>query len=117
MNDQGDAAQAEVFFTDSLSILRDLGQRDDIIECLEGFAGIAILLSQPQRAARLFGAAQALREAIGSPVPPYKHARYRLFLESVSSHLDPKTLEDELAMGKKMSLDAAIEYALNDPLN
>ena len=113
-NDQGDARQAEAFCRSSLSILKNLGQRDDIIECLEGFAGVGILLGQPRRAARLFGAAQALREVIGAPVPPYKHARYRRFLESLAAHLDPETLESDLMIGKNMSLDEAIDYALNE---
>jgi tetratricopeptide (TPR) repeat protein len=116
MIDQEEAGQAEVSFKESLSILRELGQRDDIIECLEGFAGVAILRGQTRRAARLFGTAQALREMIGSPVPPYKHARYRRFSEKVSANLDPETLEDELAIGKKISLDEAIEFALSDLL-
>jgi tetratricopeptide (TPR) repeat protein len=112
MNDQGDARQAEAFFKGSLSILKDLGQRDDIIECLEGFAGVAALLQQPQRGARLLGAAQALRDAIGSPMPPYKQARYKRFVAVVAATLDPKTLESDLKIGREMSLDEAIEFAL-----
>jgi predicted ATPase/class 3 adenylate cyclase len=112
MNDQGNARQAEAFFSESLSILKELGQRDDIIECLEGFAGIALLSGQPRRAARLLGAAQALRETIGAPVPPYKRLRLQRIMGGVAAQLDPKMLESELTIGRKMSLDEAIVYAL-----
>jgi tetratricopeptide (TPR) repeat protein len=112
MNDQGDARQAEAIFQDSLSILKELGQRDDIIECLEGFAAAAILHHQPRRGVRLLGASQALRDAIGAPLPPYKRARFKRIAEGVAAQVDPEILESELAIGKKMSLDEAIEYAL-----
>jgi tetratricopeptide (TPR) repeat protein len=114
MNDQGDAGRAEADFRESLSIAKDLGQPDDIIECLEGFAGIAVLRQQSVRGARLFGAVQALRAAIGSPMPPYKQARYRRFLERTAAHMDPKSLESALAGGKQLSLEEAIAYALNE---
>jgi tetratricopeptide (TPR) repeat protein len=112
MNDQGDAGRAEVSFYDSLSILRDLGQRDDIIECLEGFGAAAILRRHPHRGMRLLGASQALRDAIGAPLPPYKHARFQRVMENGAAQLDPESLESELLIGRKMSLDEAIEYAL-----
>lgn len=113
MIDQGDAKRAEGFFKESLSILRDLGQRDDIIECLEGFAGAALLLNQPHRGAHLLGAAQMLRETIGAPLPAYRHDYYVKTLEGLAAHLDLKTLESDLRIGKKLSLNEAIDYALS----
>jgi non-specific serine/threonine protein kinase len=112
MYDRGDAGPAGGLFKESLSMLKRSEHRHDIIECLEGSAGVAAMLDQPRRGARLFGAAQAVREAIGSPVPPYNRGRYDHILESISAQLDPKTLASELAKGKEMSQDEAIEYAL-----
>lgn len=113
MNDRLDPLQAQDYFKQSLSMFRDLGQRDDIIEGLEGFAGVAVLLNQPERAARLFGAAQALRESIGSPIPPYKAIRLKDLLNNLSARLDPQTLQSELQQGKQITLEEAIEFALN----
>jgi hypothetical protein len=111
-NDLGEAEPAAALFKESLLILKELGQRDDIVECLEGFAGVAVLLKQFERGARLLGAAEGLREAIGSPPPPYKLARYRRFKEKIAALLDLNLIAAERAAGKAMPLDAAIEYAL-----
>jgi tetratricopeptide (TPR) repeat protein len=46
-----DVVQSEDFFRKSLVTLKDLGGRNDIIECLEGFAGVAALLKQPSKSA------------------------------------------------------------------
>ena len=43
--------------------------RPGIATCLEGLATVAAGPGRPERAARLLGAAEALRRAIGSPMP------------------------------------------------
>jgi hypothetical protein len=105
--------QAENFFRKSLVTLKDLGGRNDIIECLEGFAGIAALLKQPQRGARLLAAAQAQRDVIGIPVARYQQVRYQHIVESVTNQLDSQALEHYRTEGRLMSLEEAIEYALS----
>ena len=105
--------QAEDLFRKSMVTLKDLGGRNDIIECLEGFAGVAALLKQPRRGARLLAAAQAQRDVIGIPVARYQQTRYKHIVESVADQLDPQTLEFCRAEGRVMSLEEAIEYALS----
>jgi predicted ATPase len=107
-----DVVQAEDFFRKSLVALKDLGGRNDIIECLEGFAGVAALLMQPRRGARLLAAAQALRDIIDIPVARYHRALYQHIVESVANQLDSKAIELFSTEGRAMSLEEAIEYAL-----
>lgn len=114
LNDQGQAAEAEAYFKESLLILKDLGQRDDIIECLEGFAEAAALLGNPKRGASLLGAAQVLREMIGAPLPPYKRHRYGRLMQRLAAQLAAEELQAGLACGRAMPLSEAIDYALGE---
>jgi tetratricopeptide (TPR) repeat protein len=104
--------QSEDYLRKSLFTMKDLGQRNDIIECLEGFAGVAALLKHPRRGARLLAAAQAQREVISIPVARYQQVLYQRIVESVTNQLDPQALELYRAEGRGMSLEEAVEYAL-----
>jgi predicted ATPase/DNA-binding SARP family transcriptional activator len=112
MYELGNIEQSEEFFRKSLLTMKDLGQRNDIIECLEGLAGVAAHLNQSQRAARLLGAAQSQRNIINIPVARYNEARYQQIVEKVRNQLDHQTLENYLTEGRSMSLEEATDFAL-----
>ncbi|MCD6033051.1 MAG: transcriptional activator domain, partial [Thermomicrobiales bacterium] len=61
----GDARRGTALVAEGLVLLRDLGDRRGEGFCLAGLATMAALLRQPERAARLFGAADALHAAAG----------------------------------------------------
>jgi tetratricopeptide (TPR) repeat protein len=69
---QGDPDRARSLCRQSLAIRREMLDRRGIAECLEGLAAVAAAEQQFPRSARLFGAAQALRDAIGSKAPPWE---------------------------------------------
>jgi non-specific serine/threonine protein kinase len=62
---RGDARLGTDYVSEGLVLLRDLGDRRGEGFCLAGLATMAALLGQPERAARLFGAADALHAAAG----------------------------------------------------
>ena len=72
---RGDAAAALGLHRESLTGRRELGDLHGIAESLEDFALLAAAGAQPERAARLWGAAERLRKEIGSPQPPRERAR------------------------------------------
>jgi hypothetical protein len=82
---------------------------------LEGLAAVAVAQAQSQRAARLFGAAEGLREAIGAPVPPADRAEHDHSVAAVRSALGEAAFAAEWGEGQTMSLDEVVAYALNDP--
>jgi tetratricopeptide (TPR) repeat protein len=69
-HDQGNYGVARALLEESLTICRELGHKRDIAQNLEGLAAVAVAQAQSERAARLFGAAEGLREAMGAPLPP-----------------------------------------------
>ena len=98
----------------------EVGDKGDIAECLEGMAGVALRLGagqacgqgQTERAARLLGTAEALREAIGAPLPSAHRADYERLVVTVRARLGEGTFEQAWSQGRVMPLEQAIEYAL-----
>jgi non-specific serine/threonine protein kinase len=65
---EGNNAEAERHFTESVSVCWEFGDRWSLPTALEGLADLAEATGQAERAARLFGAAAAIREELGVPV-------------------------------------------------
>jgi predicted ATPase len=73
---QGDYDSARSQYEASLEITRELGDRRGIAWNLQSFASLNAAERKPEQAARLWGAAERLREEIGSPLPPDERERY-----------------------------------------
>ena len=67
---QGDFARAAALFAECLTLRWErVGDKVGIAGSLRGLASIAALIGSYTLAARLYGAAEAVREAIGAPLP------------------------------------------------
>ncbi len=109
---QGDDALAAACYHESLALLRELEGTRLISLCLEGIAGLAGARGQPAQAARLFGAAAALREAFGPPVPPVYRASYERDLDVARTQTDAVSWAAAWAAGRTLPLEQAIDEAL-----
>ncbi|MGW7085660.1 AfsR/SARP family transcriptional regulator [Streptomyces sp. NPDC054871] len=67
---RGDAARAEELHRAGLAVARRTGDERAVALALEGLAGAHSLAHDHTGAAELLGTAAALREAVGSPLPP-----------------------------------------------
>jgi hypothetical protein len=92
---------------------KELQNKREIAESLERFATLAVGRRQPQRATRLLGAAAALRERIGAPLPPVDRADYDRDVASAHAQLDEVTFDAAWAAGQALTLEQAIAEALN----
>jgi tetratricopeptide (TPR) repeat protein len=109
---QGDPATAAQYYARSLRIVVEHKDQPDVAERLEGFAKLAGAAQQPQRAARLFGAAEALRERIGTPLPAVERADYDGAVALARAQLDPAAFSAAWAEGKVLGWEEAAAYAL-----
>jgi DNA-binding CsgD family transcriptional regulator len=91
-----------------------LGDRLTASESLEGVACIFGAEGQAERAAGLFGAAEALRESVGSELLPEEDAFREPYLATTRSRLDEATWQAARAEGLAMSMERAIEYTLSE---
>jgi len=98
-------------YEEGLSISVEVGDPWFSARCLEGMAALAVATGEPAWAARLFGAAEALREAIGAAIPEY----FRRGLESAAAEararLGEKAFEAELREGLRLSAEQVLTSA------
>src|SRR6266699_3296558 len=100
---QGDYAAAQSHYEESLALGREFGFKRIIPASLEGLAALVIRQGEPTWAARLWGAAEALRKALGTPLPPVYRADYERAVASARSHLGEKTFAAAWAEGRVMT--------------
>ena len=100
---------------ESLTLRRDEDELWGVAESLEGFAAITEAQGYLDRATRLHGAAQALREAIGVPLPLVYQEEINRTLSTLKARLGPEHFSAILAAGRGMPAERAVELALESP--
>jgi predicted ATPase/Tfp pilus assembly protein PilF len=114
---QGDYATAISLYKEGLAMHREADDRLGICMCLAGlsdWAGVREGLSneQRERTVALLGAATAQYEAIGYVLRLRERARYSKGLSSARAQLGDTAFEKAWRQGQSMSMEQAIEYAL-----
>jgi non-specific serine/threonine protein kinase len=111
---QGDYAQATTMHAESLAIRRELGARQGFADSLEGFANIAYGERKFDRAASIWGAVDELRKVIGIPAIPSRRAMNDRQIATARAALGDAIFDRAWQDGRAMTLEHAIEYALDD---
>jgi ATP/maltotriose-dependent transcriptional regulator MalT len=109
---RGDLERAKALHKESLALCRELNNKTLASDRLERLACVAGAGGEAERAARLFGAAGALREAIGVPPDPPMRTLEEPYLVGARSQLEEGAWAKAWEEGQAMSLERAIEYAL-----
>ncbi|HYB53105.1 MAG TPA: hypothetical protein VEG84_04490, partial [Thermoanaerobaculia bacterium] len=91
---------------------RELGHRRGVARILECFAASAAEEGQARRALRLAGAAAALRQSLGAPLPRADQDRLERSLEPARRALPDTDGTSAWLEGWVMPADRAIESAL-----
>jgi tetratricopeptide (TPR) repeat protein len=110
---RGDIDAARAYFRDALEEFVRLGDRRGMAECLVGLAGVWAR-AQPERAARLHGAADAQFSAIGAQLFPSNRQDYEHCLINVRERMEPKEFARARAEGRGFTLEQAITEAFDD---
>ncbi len=112
--DEGRHDLALKHFAEGMTILHGLGNRPGVIDSLEGLAGVTAATAAPRRAARLWGAADALRQELGSPRSVHESIAYERHVKPVRAILMAEAFDQAWDEGRAMSLDDAVRYALDE---
>jgi predicted ATPase/DNA-binding CsgD family transcriptional regulator len=108
-----DHEQAKALHEEKLVLCKEIGDKVIGSSSVEGLACYAASRGEAQRAARLFGAAQALYEAAGYHQSPRDRALGEPYLAAARSMLSDAEWEVAFAEGQAMSFEEAVEYALS----
>ncbi|HEY6072494.1 MAG TPA: hypothetical protein VIV15_03660, partial [Anaerolineales bacterium] len=109
---EGRYEAAEKAYRETILAWQKLGHRAAIAHQLESFGFLAIRREAHERAARLFGAGEALREKIKIFMNPAEQVEYGKEVAGLRAALDEETFSSARAQGRLMSMEAAIDYAL-----
>jgi predicted ATPase/class 3 adenylate cyclase len=111
---KGNLTQAKLIYKETIKGWQDLGNRPAIAHQLECFGFLAIADEEPQAAIKLFGAAEALRDKIQAPMTDYERVEYDQAFARVRSTLAEAEFNELWIEGRSMTMEQAIEYALEE---
>jgi len=111
-HERGDAARAGPLYRDAIRLAWNHGDRLGVRMALPGLAGLAKLEGDPVRALRLAGAASALEENAGIWAFPPIRERHERWLAEARDMLDESKAAAAWRAGYAMSIDEAIDDAL-----
>ncbi len=105
---RGDLVAARALHEESLAIVRVLDDKWLTAFCLEELAAVVAAQGEVVWAARLWGAAESLRETIGSPLPPIFRADYERSVASAHAQLGEQAFATAWATGRTTPLEQTI---------
>jgi len=109
---QNDYRLADRRFNDFFSFASTIYEKTSTFDFLTGLAAVAAGTNQPERAAKLSGAAQAILKSIDVPNSPFDRAEFERHLQVARDQLGEAAFEAYATAGREMSVDQAVAYVL-----
>jgi predicted ATPase/class 3 adenylate cyclase/DNA-binding CsgD family transcriptional regulator/tetratricopeptide (TPR) repeat protein len=108
---QGNYAEARGRYAEILTLTTEGDDKPDLLNCLEQFAEVVATQGEVALAARLWGAAESLRETLSSPRQPAYRAGYERAIAAARTHLSEQPFASAWAEGRTMTLDQVLVTA------
>ena len=106
---EGDHAAAKTLYEESLTFAREISYNEDLLPpYLEGLADMVATRGDAVWAARLWGLAEAQREAMGVPISPIERASYEHAVAAARAQLGEKAFAAAWAEGRSMTPEQAL---------
>lgn len=113
----GNVTNARLIYRDTICGWQDMGNRSAIANQLECFGFLDIADERPRRAAKLFGAAEAIRSSTNSTMTDFERLEYDESLAALRPMLTDTEFNALWAEGRSMTMEQAIELAFaSEPL-
>jgi len=109
--DRGDFAEAATQFAASLPLWQEIGSRELVAEWLAEVATLATAAGAPERAARLIGAAEALRDVLSHAFTLPERAAFERAAGAARTALGDIAFAAAWADGKSLPLPRALDEA------
>jgi predicted ATPase len=105
---EGDDTLARALYGQCLAVARKAPFQRLTPLYLEGLAGVVATQREFPWAARLWGAAEALRDAMGMPIPPFYRAEYERSVATARSQLGEQAFAAAWREGRMMTLEQVL---------
>jgi predicted ATPase/DNA-binding SARP family transcriptional activator len=111
---EGAHQRAKGLFEESLMLWRERGDKQGIARCLAGIAGAAAAQGKAEQAMRLFGAIEAPLQGADLFSWYVERTDYERNVAAARAQLDEATFDAVWTEGHAMTMERAIEYALEN---
>jgi len=111
---RGEYVVARRLLEESLRQLRNLREKWFLSRAIETLAEVLAAIGEFERSAHLFGAAENLRETVGASILAFYQADYDRAVAAVRQALGARSFERCWTLGRQLSQDEAIDYALSE---
>jgi hypothetical protein len=108
---QGDLRQANALFQESLQLSAEQENLQGIVNCLGALAGLAAMIGQPARSARLFSAAEKMRDAVGVKMGSNDRQEYEDHMTLLRNQMENSAFDAAWLDGQSLTIEQAVEEA------
>jgi predicted ATPase/DNA-binding CsgD family transcriptional regulator len=109
----GEIEPARARFHESMAIYQDVQNKRGMMDDLVGLAAIAIQTGIPDAGVRLLAAAESVSGLPASSTWPATQMEFKQYLDLARVKLANGDFQSELAAGRGMSLEQAVDFAVN----
>ena len=109
----GRPGRAIGYFRESIALAQLRGNLGDVIDGVGGLARLAAATGQPEKAVRLFGAADAMREGLAMPLSSTEVAYLEPIMNGLRAALGDGGFSAAWSDGRSLSQDDALDEALS----
>lgn len=111
---ENDHVRAIALIRQKLELAREMKNHNDIATAILTLSGSLAAVGEPERAARLLGAAETTLSRIGAHIETTDKPEYERINREVRTLLDQATFQAAWAEGRKMTLEQAVADALDE---
>lgn len=112
----GNVERAHALFTESMALQQAQQNMPGMAECLMGFSAMAVIVGLPVAGARLLAAAVAIGGEQVATTWAATKMEYEYYLALTRSQLTEQAFQGEQMVGRALSVEQAMAYAQNLPL-
>ena len=111
---EGNYPQAVLAYQETIKEWQRMGHRAAVAHQLECLAFLLKALEQTEKAIKLLGAAESLRQRIEIDMTPLEREEYEKEVADLKANMDEKEFASLWADGRSMTMDDAIELAMRE---
>jgi tetratricopeptide (TPR) repeat protein len=111
----GNLEMARHYLRDSLTLRRQIGTKEGMLYSIDSIIQLCLAEGNSLLAVRLLAATRVLRDALGMEFMPVEQNVFNRSLAMAAARMSSDAFDQAWIEGKKLSIDQAARYALNEP--